>query len=656
MSNNHAWVRDESVTKCHRCQKYFSLILRRHHCRACGNIFCFACCDKTIAIPESYINAPAEFDYWNPSYYLKSLRCREKRVCDACHHKIANQIRMHDEIEAVLNPPKSLAEMANVSPAIRQYYMQLLQNIQYALPGHQYTALQAGLLACNADYLAAHSKYLAPYLKSRKWRGCTTAQAEAALDLLRRSRIKTCQELGCAKTCEESLFYDDCIDILYAVGIDLPSVLVEYLFAIIQDSPDEIILCHLPFFVTLVWRNNFNKTLQNALAKTIYRSQLLTYHVYWYLSNALEQSTVMETNNINNFLRLIDSETANVMRREYLFFRGLVLKIDDPIPYILEAMAELGEVHLPYNPSIILTAVDVDSIEVKTSHSKPVIITFLARNEGRCDRFRVKILFKCETVLNDLIVLNLMTLSDIILKENLNIDLGIVVYAIMPIGNDAGMIQIIDDAKTIYDINNQNKDVLKYILEKNSDKTFDEIKRRYTYSLVSYTLHSYFIGLGDRHLQNIMISADGAIFHIDFEFILGCDAYPLTGTNIKLNKDMLNVIGGQDSGDYEIYIDLCAQGLVLLRKYFSMFFVLLAQNPQHTIQHVTTFIESRFQPQQSDEMVVTELMTIINNASVNKYGDIREFLHYHSQEKTLQNGFNVLIRKAYEMFYDLTGH
>jgi hypothetical protein len=41
--NRRLWVADEASTTCTDCGSEFSLMLRRHHCRGCGDIFCASC-------------------------------------------------------------------------------------------------------------------------------------------------------------------------------------------------------------------------------------------------------------------------------------------------------------------------------------------------------------------------------------------------------------------------------------------------------------------------------------------------------------------------------------------------------------------------------------------------------------------------------------
>lgn len=43
------WL-DGSV--CHRCRAGFSVLVRKHHCRACGQVFCGNCTTKNISLPK----------------------------------------------------------------------------------------------------------------------------------------------------------------------------------------------------------------------------------------------------------------------------------------------------------------------------------------------------------------------------------------------------------------------------------------------------------------------------------------------------------------------------------------------------------------------------------------------------------------------------
>lgn len=42
----HEWVRSSTVTNCYKCNEKFGILLRKHHCRVCGYVFCRHCCPK----------------------------------------------------------------------------------------------------------------------------------------------------------------------------------------------------------------------------------------------------------------------------------------------------------------------------------------------------------------------------------------------------------------------------------------------------------------------------------------------------------------------------------------------------------------------------------------------------------------------------------
>ena len=643
-NKNNVWVNDNMVTNCAGCHAGFGVWTRKHHCRNCGNIFCYECSNYSSVIPKFITDRPDPADYWNISHYLKMLRGKRARVCELCYLTIDEKIKSYDKMVKVFADPVPIDQIKNLSDAnmdIKTHYYDHFRNIQYYLPNHQYSALDKKLLKINGHFFGCHSKYIMHLIKSLNWNDPemdTGSQLEFILAILSGEKTISCSELFCTRTCRDTLSCDDCINILYSGYRILPNELISYLFEIIKQTSEEVILCNLPFFINLVKDNNFSKQIQISLLELLSTSEKMIYYTYWFLMVAKEDSTILQIKNINSFIELLSPDFIKIIDSGRKFFVGLINNLDDPKKYLMDNFREMT---LPYDPSIKILSVDFENISIKTSFTKPVMIPF-ETTQGK-----INLLFKKESIINDVTVLNLMTLSDIILRDTLQINLGCMIYPVMPITSSSGMIQIIDNAETVYSIGNKKKTIFQYICEKNEDKIIGDIMNKYLYSLVSYTLHSYFIGLGDRHLQNIMISHDGTIFHIDFGFILGTDAVPLGSTEIKLNYDMLEVIGGNDSVRYKQYLDICSHGVIVLRKYFNLFFILLAQNVKFKERHIQRFIMSRFQPRQSDTAVIAELMTVIEKSNNSYSALVRDFLHYHTQEKTVQHGIGKVFKTAY---------
>ena len=73
------WVKDEDVTMCMLCAVRFSLLSRRHHCRACGRV-CIFFLDLPLGFIPSKDYCP--FNFFN----CQAFRCSQ--VICILHHKI----------------------------------------------------------------------------------------------------------------------------------------------------------------------------------------------------------------------------------------------------------------------------------------------------------------------------------------------------------------------------------------------------------------------------------------------------------------------------------------------------------------------------------------------------------------------------------------
>ena len=88
--------------------------------------------------------------------------------------------------------------------------------------------------------------------------------------------------------------------------------------------------------------------------------------------------------------------------------------------------------------------------------------------------------------------------------------------------------------------------------------------------LAGYCVITYLLGVGDRHLDNLMLTKSGKLFHIDFGYILGRDPKPLPPP-MKLSKEMVEAMGGVHSEHYQQFRKLCYTTFLHLRRFVSIF-------------------------------------------------------------------------------------
>jgi len=75
-NGRESWVADDNVKECFGCQTTFGAFVWKHHCRACGLIFCDYCTrDRALFTPATGV-------------YDESYQQKEKRVCGSCKARL----------------------------------------------------------------------------------------------------------------------------------------------------------------------------------------------------------------------------------------------------------------------------------------------------------------------------------------------------------------------------------------------------------------------------------------------------------------------------------------------------------------------------------------------------------------------------------------
>ena len=146
----------------------------------------------------------------------------------------------------------------------------------------------------------------------------------------------------------------------------------------------------------------------------------------------------------------------------------------------------------------------------------------------------------------------------------------LVTYDVLPLTTQSGFIEVVPDSQTVSAILEETT-LTNYLLSNNPEVSVGQLIDRYTHSLAFWTVMTYVFGIGDRHLDNIMIRKDGILFHIDYG-VFGNDPKRYVSP-IRLDNRMIETVGGKPK--YEQFKRICEDILLIIRKHYPLIYCLL---------------------------------------------------------------------------------
>ncbi|XP_052052683.1 hepatocyte growth factor-regulated tyrosine kinase substrate isoform X2 [Apodemus sylvaticus] len=132
------WVDAE---ECHRCRVQFGVVTRKHHCRACGQIFCGKCSSKCSTIPKFGIE-------------------KEVRVCEPCYEQLNKKAEGKAASTTELPPEyltSPLSQQSQLPPKRDETALQEEEELQLALALSQSEAEEKERMRQKSTY-TAHPK------------------------------------------------------------------------------------------------------------------------------------------------------------------------------------------------------------------------------------------------------------------------------------------------------------------------------------------------------------------------------------------------------------------------------------------------------------------------------------------------------------------
>ena len=267
-----------------------------------------------------------------------------------------------------------------------------------------------------------------------------------------------------------------------------------------------------------------------------------------------------------------------------------------------ELFAEIFVLHYPMDNKRLIVDILTDNIVDIDSNSKPVVIPFLLS-----DNTLKHVLVKKEDIRNDRLAQT--TLMWICRLSGMHMN----TYSVIPTSDKSGWIEIFEDCTTLYDIKyTKQSTIMHYIMENNPKKTAYAIKRDFIKSVAISCVLSYVLGLGDRHLENIIVTASGQLIHIDFGFIFGSDPHKAP-SEMRITKQTLEALGGVHSKSFQTFSERCEAIYKCVRKAAPLWYALF----KHRIgeERAYQWISERLIPGEFDSAAATKIVDIVHRNS-----------------------------------------
>ncbi|WFC98087.1 phosphatidylinositol 3-kinase [Malassezia yamatoensis] len=234
---------------------------------------------------------------------------------------------------------------------------------------------------------------------------------------------------------------------------------------------------------------------------------------------------------------------------------------------------------LPLDPDIYVSRTVPERSTIFKSNLFPLRIEFCIEDPCDAEMESTNHDHKTYTVIckdgddlrQDQLVIQLFALMDKLLR-NEKLDLKITPYRVLATSPTNGLVEFIPSMTIAAIVAEFNGSILNYLRahypDKDSQATYhvqSTVLDTFVRSCAGYCVITYLLEIGDRHLDNLLVSPDGHFFHVDFGYIFGHDPKPFPPP-VKICKEMVEGLGGANSVYYARFKRLCSTAYACLRK------------------------------------------------------------------------------------------
>ncbi|XP_029995881.1 phosphatidylinositol 4,5-bisphosphate 3-kinase catalytic subunit gamma isoform [Sphaeramia orbicularis] len=377
-------------------------------------------------------------------------------------------------------------------------------------------------------------------------------------------------------------------------------------------SNDDVLKYLLQLVQTLKVEPYHDSFLARYLIQRALRSKRIGHFFFWYVRSEVagcpyfrqRMAVILEAYLLGCGQALIDSFTLQVQAVEAMQKAAIEIKTQYPDKTDLPPTAPLklqellresslpDEFVLPFDPRVKAGRILLDKCKVMASKKKPLWLEF-APMPSPTSATPVGIIFKQgDDLRQDMLVIQTLVVMDSIWQEK-SMDLNLVPYGCISTGHNIGVIEIVRNAATIAAVQRshggttaafRNDALFEWLRSKGPlQEIHYQTVEKFVKSCAGYCVATYVLGIGDRHNDNIMITDQGNLFHIDFGHILGNRKHFLGVSRERvpfvLTPDFLYVMGrvkGRNSLYFQRFRDTCIQAYLSLRSHSRLLVTLFS--------------------------------------------------------------------------------
>ena len=583
------WIPDCRVGRCFDCSVEFTLIKRKHHCRGCGRIFCYAC--------SSYKVSPAT--YGAPSQ-------PKQRMCAFCA-KNARQSKETEWLVQILSIiPVTIRQLFVMRSIDKQWnfgvnsILSFYRGLQYKLSVDGYSTLEQNFLWTHFREFEGHVPWQIHAIVSNQWRKNWQTRLSDPKWLPK----VNCRQLLCSRTCAPVMSISDIIR-LGLTGALKSISLQKWVILTWKHLKPDVHIKMMFWWVFLATR--FNNLFKLGLIPLVMNNIELIYALWF-------ECEFQKTKNSVKLLKKVQSKIARTTSiksdiSKSLRFTHLLRDLArTPSEYKVRSFF-MTHTHakLPWNPKFSIT--DITGFKQVQSASLPVVCNCLTSTGHH-----LQILLKNEDVRTDRLAMNIGYWIG-----SLTTNIIVPIYHVFPLDIATGCIEMIPNATTIYDIRKKST-LLNYIMNNNPNETAGTLRERMVSSSAGACLLAFTMGLGDRHLQNILVTKSGYLVHIDFGYVLGDDPKG-AATPMRITEDMVDAMGGKQSSTFAKFVERTQKGYDTMRLHSEFWYHLLVaefyifRDKRRHKKRIRDHVLDRFVPGEWSSEASLHIQTVVDSAS-----------------------------------------